>query len=386
MKKIVILSCVMGLFLLSCSQKNNINKQESVNMQRGKLISSKLVASISKNKINEYFPERKNLKGNIDDLPKYDIDLYKITYNSIYQDKIVELSGLIVVPKKKGIYTHVQYHHGTLLPYWAKDGWGNMDAPSLYKGAAPKTHKEQYETRLYGNYLGSYGYFVSLPDYAGYGVSTNLEHPYSINTILAKQSVDMILASREFAKNKGLLLEENIALTGWSEGGAVSVATQKLIEEKYQDKIKLLANASISAFLNVAQNFSQILLASPKVDIDLGENMDFLAWTYYAYNKFSNKSISFDSIFKIPVKKDLDVLKDRPTNIPSKVFKLLDKTSYNHLLEVAKKNDLAHGFKPVAPLFIHHGNADKTVTYENNPEVALKNYKNKKGNASLILS
>ncbi len=68
-------------------------KQKGLNMKRGKLISSKLVASISKNKINEYFPERKNMKGNIDDLPKYDIDLYKITYNSIYQDKIVELSG-----------------------------------------------------------------------------------------------------------------------------------------------------------------------------------------------------------------------------------------------------------------------------------------------------
>ncbi len=387
MNKITILVLLMiGLFL-GCSIKNQgekIKVQESKKqtIKRGQLLSSEFIASISKDKINDYFPERKEMKGNIDDLPKYDIDLYKIAYGSIYQGKFVELSGLIVVPKKEGKVTHLQYHHGTLLPYRAKDGWGSQDAPSLYKGNLPKAHKEQYETRLNANYLGSYGYLVSLPDYAGYGVSTNLEHPYGVNTQLAKESVDMILATKKFAQNKNLSLNEGTFLSGWSEGGAVCVATQKLIESQYKDDIKLLAASSMSGMLNVIGNMKKILTEAPSINQDLGETMDFLLWTYYSYNKFSSKPVPFSQLFKMPVSNDLDVLKNRPSSIPSKVLKHLDKDTFDYIMKQANLNDLATWI-PLAPLFLYQGTSDEVVPFAQNPKVALKYYKEHGGHASL---
>ncbi len=365
-------------------QPQKITETNHKTTERGHLLSSKHIATISKNSINAYFPEQTKMQGNISEVPKYDIDLYKITYNSLYKDSIVELSGLVIVPQKEGGVTHLQYHHGTLLPYPAKDGWGNKDAPSLYKGNAPKTYKEQYETRLYGNYFGSYGYLVSLPDYAGYGISEKLEHPYSVNPELAKESVDMILATKEFAKTKNISLNKEVFLTGWSEGGAVSVATQKLIENNYQDKLKLLANAEMSGLLNVTQNMKNAFLFAPYMNEDMGENMDFLTWAYYAYNKFSDKPISFNNIFKFPVHTNIDVLKKRPLSIPSEALQKLTKTSYQHMINQTERSNLSSGWQPIAPLFLHHGTEDKTVPYDNNPEVALKYYKENGGTATLI--
>ncbi len=350
--------------------------------KRGQLLDATFITSIGKDQVNAYFPEKDTMKGNIDDLPRYDIDLYKIVYSSIYKNELVELSGLIVVPKKEGTCTHLQYHHGTLLPYPAKEGWGCQDAPSLYRGNYPANFKEHYETRLNANYLGAYGYLVSLPDYAGYGVSSHLEHPYSVNTELAKESVDMILATRAFAEEKNISLNNGVFLSGWSEGGAVSVATQKLIESNYKDSIELSACSCMSGLLNLANNMQITMKHFPTINDDLGESMDFLLWTYYAYNQFSEKPIPFDKLFKIPVSKQLDVLKDRKLSIPSKVLKEMDNATFDYMMEQFKTHDLA-SFIPLSPLFLHHGIADEVVPFANNVEVTLAYYKHHGGNASL---
>ncbi len=357
--------------------------QEKTEIKRGKLLSSELVATISKDSINAYFPERLEMDGSVDSLPKYDIDLYKISYGSIYQDSLVQLSGLIVVPKKEGTYTYIQYHHGTLLPYPAKDGWGSLDAPSHYQGTAPKAYKEQYETRLYGNYLGSYGFLVGLPDYAGYGISQNLEHPYSVNRELSEETVDFIKAVEEFAKKRTLKLNKGIGLAGWSEGGAISVATQKRLEREYKD-VKIIANTPMSGFLNVAGKFPHTAKQLPYVNMDMGEGLDFVAWAYYCYNRFSDKPVDFNKIFKFSVANQLDVLKKRPSNNPSEVFQILDAPTFDFMVEQVGENTLASGWTPKAPLFIHQGTADKVVPYENNSETAVKNLSANGGNVKLM--
>jgi len=178
--------------------------------ERGILVSHEFIKTIPNENINALFPEKNQYKGDISKLPKYDIDLFRITYSSIHAGKIVQLSGLIVVPKKEGALSHLQYHHGTLLPYPYGHGEGNLDAPSLYDGNAPKTEDAHYEARLFGNYLGSYGYLVSFPDYSGYAISQHLEHPYSVNTMLAEQSADMILATRAFCKAQNIALNQKL--------------------------------------------------------------------------------------------------------------------------------------------------------------------------------
>ncbi|MCS4533631.1 alpha/beta hydrolase family protein [Neisseria montereyensis] len=353
--------------------------------ERGHLISETHVTTLTKDQVNDFLPEQNKLEGNISDVPKYDIDLYKIVYTSDYNGKVVNLSGMIMIPKRADKITQLQYHHGSLYPYPAESGWGSEDAPSLYDGKAPHAPKSNYETRMYGNMLASNGYLVSMPDYAGYGIASNLEHPYSVNPELAKESVDMILATREFAKKHSIDLNEKVGLYGWSEGGAVSTATQKLIESKYNDKIKVLANAEMSGPLRVADTFKYALIFMPLLSEEMNtESLDYLAWVYYAYNKFSNHPVANELIFDIPVKNDLDVLNKRKTNITKEVFKNLDKETYQHMLNQALKSDLVVGWKPKAPIFVHHGDNDELVPYDNNAEVAVNTYNKNGGKATLV--
>jgi hypothetical protein len=106
----------------------------------GKLIDHELIKSIPYKYINKLFPENNEIEFDISDLPKFDIDLYRISYTSVFLDEIVTLSALIIVPNKDGPIHHVQYHHETVLPYPHANGEGSLDAPSLYFGKYPQTH------------------------------------------------------------------------------------------------------------------------------------------------------------------------------------------------------------------------------------------------------
>ena len=223
---------------------------------RGKLIDYELVNKISSKEINRLFQENDEIQGDLSTLPTFDIDLYRIRYPSVFLDEIVILSGLIIVPNKDGPIRHLQYHHGTLLPYPYVNGEGSLDAPSLYSGGYPQTKNAHYETRLFGNYLGSAGFLVSMPDYIGYGVSSGYEHPYSVNDRLAEQSVDMLIATQSFAEKLKLEVTDELYLSGWSEGAAASLATQKLIENGATDtddssyEISISANFALAGFYN----------------------------------------------------------------------------------------------------------------------------------------
>jgi hypothetical protein len=362
------ISCLAFSLAFSLS----ISGQDNQMSQRGKLISEEYVGTIKASDINDHFPESKELKGDISKIPNYDIDLYRIVYTSVLKGKEISLSGLIEYPKTNRALNHLQYHHGTMLTYPSSNGEGCLDVPSLYDGKFVKEYKAQYETRLFGNYLASYGYLVSMPDYAGYNVSSQYEHPYSVNTALAEQSVDMILATKEFCKKRGIKLTGKLFLSGWSEGGAASLATQKLIESKYKGKLSVTANAPLAGFYNTTFYAKQFLNQLPMLDKDLGENICVLTWAIYATNAYSNNPIPNDIIFKYPVKDQLDVLKNRPSNVPSKLFKKLDKQTFDQLIKKVEINELAKSWSPVAPIYLNHGTDDDIVYYNNNVDVALK--------------
>jgi hypothetical protein len=361
------------------SEYASSNKEE-----RGSLLGFEFIKTINSSEIDGLFPEGAAIEGDIQSLPEYDIDLYRINYTSILFYDIVTLSGLIVVPQKVGSLSHIQYHHGTLLPYPYQHGEGSLDAPSLYNGTFPETEDAQYESRLFGNFLGSYGYLVSMPDYIGFGVSDSYEHTYSVNDRLAEQSVDMILATREFCTNLTIELDGKLFLSGWSEGGAASLATQKLIEAEYQDNITVTANAPLAGFFNILYYSKLFVSFMPFLFGDWGEDLDVLIWTLYCINKFSDdQPLDSDEIFKIDVENQLDVLSNRTTGRPAKVVRYFIKDK-SRLISKFAQNDLSDGWKPIAPIYIHHGTEDDIVYYFQNPEPTVKNLNKLGGNVTLV--
>ncbi len=357
---------------------------------RGQLIDSEFVKRISSEEINRLFPESNEIPGDISDLPTFDIDLYKIRYTSVFLNEIVTLSGLVIVPDNEGSLSHLQYHHGTMMPFPYKNGEGSLDVPSLYSGGYPQIESAHYETRLFGNYLGSSGFLVSMPDYIGYGVSENYEHPYSVNDRLAEQSVDMIVATKSFANKYNIELDEDLYLSGWSEGAAASLATQKLIEERYtnlemkEDSLSVTANFALAGFYNTVLYSKLFVSLFPLDSSDWGGDLDVLIWTLYAINTYSDdQPVDTTELFKISVENQLDVLKNRPTSTPSDIFRY-GLPNKGELISKFAKNDLSDGWAPKAPIYIHHGTEDDIVYYPFNAEITVENLQDQGGNVSLV--
>jgi hypothetical protein len=96
-------------------------------------------------------------------------------------------------------------------------------------------------TEGYANYAAHC--IIIMPDYEGYGVTKNIPHPYLSQRLTAQQVLDGVMYGMELYKKVVAEKSAEYPLLpiksdwrsfcmGYSQGGAVSLATQRLIEEK----------------------------------------------------------------------------------------------------------------------------------------------------------
>ena len=120
------------------------------------------------------------------------------------------------------------------------------ERPSTNKGLSKEQSMLMFlPGRRYGNILtGEYNYvgrcIVIAPDYEGYGVTKDMPHPYLSQRLTALQVVDAVKYGLELYKRSasedGKLLsmksDWRSFCMGYSQGGAVSLATHREIEEQ----------------------------------------------------------------------------------------------------------------------------------------------------------
>lgn len=84
------------------------------------------------------------------------------------------------------------------------------------------------------------GYGLIIPDYMGYGITADQVHPYLVMDLTARNVVDMYLAVRPWLEAVGRAPEEtDINLMGYSQGGATTMAVQRLIETEYDNPAEM---------------------------------------------------------------------------------------------------------------------------------------------------
>lgn len=126
--------------------------------------------------------------------------------------KPITLSGKVIMPADGAIKRVILVSHYTM--------GANRECPS---NSFP----------LEGQ-LAQLGYAVVVPDYIGYGITSHLYHPYLMMELTARGVVDMYLAVHPFLKAIGREPENpDIYLMGYSQGGAVTMATEYLIERDH---------------------------------------------------------------------------------------------------------------------------------------------------------
>jgi hypothetical protein len=379
MKRTIILfySVIYVVIFFSCNKASNTTQD-----LRGRLVEYQYVRTISSQEVIDHFPEQADYAEQIDTIAKYAVKIYRYTYHSVYKDQPIILSGLIMVPdidQPIPIYT---YLHGTLKPYPMPGGEGNEDIPSLYRGEYPDASWKQGETRLFGSFTASHGYIAVLPDYAGYGASADVSHPYTIHRELAKESIDAILAAQEFLKRENIKTNNKVFLSGWSEGAGASLAAQKEIEANYLRKINLVAAANFAGPYNMSEMGElMVLLPLSFWEWDPSE-LDGILWSLYAHNFFANNPLPNEAIFKINVTSEVSVLKDRTSNVPTELVKQ-SFTGSQFMKNEFVKNDLIDGWKPVRKVFFYYGTEDTDV-FPFNSVNAYNAFNNKGSDVELI--
>jgi pimeloyl-ACP methyl ester carboxylesterase len=146
--------------------------------------------------------------------PRYAVAAYRLNYQSI--DGLrqpIQVSALMVLPQKPTGSTSpvLSYQHATIKR--------DIEAPSNMKDiASPEV------------ILASQGYLVVSADYVGYGVSKGSPHPYLLATPSAAVVVDMLTAASYWRQLQKVPDNQQLFLTGYSEGGYVTLATQRELQ------------------------------------------------------------------------------------------------------------------------------------------------------------
>lgn len=130
------------------------------------------------------------------------------SWNTEYDD--IVLSGKVMLPKGKRPKRMILVSHYTV--------GSNAEAPSNCFSLE--------------GILVEMGYGLVIPDYQGYGVTSNEIHPYLVMETTAIQVVDMWRAVKPWLKAVGMEPEEEaIDLMGYSQGGATTMAVLRLVEQ-----------------------------------------------------------------------------------------------------------------------------------------------------------
>ena len=128
------------------------------------------------------------------------------------------LSGKVILPAKGQIKNMIIVSHWTI--------GANRECPS--------------ECFPFEGVLAAKGYAVVMADYIGYGVTSNLVHPYMHVESTARSVVDMALAVKPYLEAIGRKPEsDKVILVGYSQGGSTTLGVMDMLQDGYKTELPI---------------------------------------------------------------------------------------------------------------------------------------------------
>jgi pimeloyl-ACP methyl ester carboxylesterase len=93
--------------------------------------------------------------------------------------------------------------------------------------------------------VASMGFIVVIPDYIGFGASSQLPHPYLHAQSTTQSILDMLRAVNEFTADDKIVAKptKDLFIFGYSQGGWATMQLQKAIETNYPSEFNLIASS-----------------------------------------------------------------------------------------------------------------------------------------------
>lgn len=362
------------LGLLSCTEENTspgnpidrvveLNDTEIINPYT---TLENYVFTLSRYTIRNNFPKRHDTKEMLRSA-KYDISFHRFLYETTYKGKSITASGMICIP----LHTErdpkiLSFHHGTLI--------SKNDAPSLANDST--TDFDGFDV-LPAIVFSTHGYITFVPDYIGYGSTSEYFHPYLIYKPTVNAVIDMIKNGKEFLKKNKIPFDDELFLAGYSEGGYVTMAVQKELNSVPEHNINVTASAP----------------GAGPYDLELSMEISIENNSYISPSLFSFGIIAFNEyylnypltdIFEEPYASRLPEIYNSNLSIEeadAKLVRNIDKlfipdfinqfkTDQNAPLRKLTRGNSVYDWKPVIPTRIWQGRIDDIVPVE----IAEKTY------------
>ncbi|MEO0340512.1 MAG: T9SS type A sorting domain-containing protein [Bacteroidota bacterium] len=297
---------------------------------------------------------------------KYSVEAYRVTYTTPDVNGVTDTaSGLITIPVANGAINSptVLVQHGTVAS----------------RDAVPSNLQGGYEL---GAFFSTVGYTTVQPDYLGLGDSRGF-HPYVHAATEASAGVDMILAAQTFFEQQGVPVNDQLFVTGYSQGGHAAMAAHQLLQESYSEDLPVVASAPLSGPYSISTATVDGLLTDDPYNFP-----GYAAWTLMGYNQIYNL---YDSLEQYMVQPYADMALQFFTDsielgtlhqmmidsltaqqgAPIIRFMFQDSiidqvtNNPNHPLNVALRDNDTYLWAPTSPTRLYYCMADDQVTFTN---------------------
>ncbi len=212
------------------------------------------------------YPDFNDLKPYI----SHTVDIYKVVYKTEINAKTINASGLICIPSGEGEYPLLCFQNGTNTV--------NDYAPSEY--ASNPTYQLV-------EVIASMGYIVVIPDYPGFGESSDIPHPYLIKEPTVRSIVDMLSAVKEMDPEElpDATIKDAVYLMGYSQGGWATLSLHKALEQDYSDDFNLKGSVCGAGPYDLNLLFDGMTsISTYPMPVYIG----YIINAYSAYDQFTN--------------------------------------------------------------------------------------------------
>ncbi|WP_205502013.1 alpha/beta fold hydrolase [Rufibacter psychrotolerans] len=354
--KTIFLSVSLALtsWFSSCKESEVLEQKQTQTAPKEHLVSAEKLTTIPAAGLRDI--ANANGRSELATLIKYDVDVYRVIYLTQYNGQEIQASGLMVVPLNATAPAPIlSAHHGTTFDQ--KYAPSNFQLTSL-TGFEP---------------FGAAGYLTLVPDFIGYGASKQILHPYYDVQHSGTAVVDMIKAGKSFFQKNNIKMSGQLFLAGYSEGGYVTMAAQKEIEENPEHGLTVTASAAGAGGYDLEGMLSRVVGGKPY------EYPANLAFILQAYNATYNWNRPLTDFFQEPYATRIQELIDGtrtsssinsalakdPAKLFNPAFLAGLRGDGEQALKAALKRNSLKNFVPKSPTRLYHGTADIMVPYDN---------------------
>lgn len=239
--KLFLLVLALAMVMLSCKKDddNDIQTFPVEDHERAEVLEAKSMGIFTVEDIQQLIDETGT---DLQFALYHPVEAFSVKYYSVDRNgNDILVSGALYVPQSGRAMPMMSIQHGTITKY---DHVASVSPHSSTEG-------------IVGLMTASMGFFSVVADYPGFGVS-NSDHPYLHAASIVPSVVDFIMVGKQYCIDNAIKLKNEVYMTGYSEGGFISLAAQKVIEESYSNEINLAGVAPMAGPYDMYGTFEKI--------------------------------------------------------------------------------------------------------------------------------